>query len=650
MYKISKITLNNFKFFYGQVEIPVERKNMLIYGENGSGKSSIYWSLYTFLQSVFKENTEIRKYFDPKHPENLINRFSLEPSNSGIIIEFTEDDNSNETKEISIKKITSKTKLADGRELIKELTLGSDFINHHTLSRIYAYYHKEEINLFNIFEHELLAFITFKKVLIKQGDTATNQNAEVWWEYIRDFIPNINDKDVIEDYLKDFNENFDTYLKNITELTNSYITSRFKENFNILFEYRPATYPLPAEGEELVLNQEVKKPEIIMTVKMLTEKITEEQKKIIDSPQSFLNEAKLSTIALALRLAILDEKFVAAYPKVLILDDMLMSMDMSNREFVMDIILDNYQDNYQIFFMTHQRGLFEDAKKTIQRHYAKKAKDSGETNPEKQNAEWLTNWQAVEMFEGEDENGIPIPKLVPSGSSFQKAIYYFKENIDYSACGNNLRSALEEFFRGFVPKNNFRDDTGNPIDEKNLMLHELLQHAKKYFALVGFDQAPLDKLDRYREQSLNRASHYNPKTEFYKKELAEIFSLIELLKKNRIIPVVYSDKQIQFEIKTQEGKTYSYEATLLDDINVYNKNNGSANFFVPSDVITLVYTKCLIDGTPSKHGQQHKGTLQSIYNELVSYINKSGTAIVEPDLYKIIKNENGKTLNDIKTY
>lgn len=643
MHKISKITLNNFKFFYGQVEIPVERKNMLIYGENGSGKSSIYWSLYTFLQSIFKDNAEIRKYFEPKHPENLINRYSVEPSNSSIILELKEDDGTVEKKEISINQITTKT-----GGLVKELTLGSDFINHHTLSRIYAYYHKEEINLFNIFEHELLAFITFKNALVKQGETATNQNAEVWWEYIRDFIPKINDTAIIEEYLKEFNESFASYLNDITELTNSYITSRFKENFNILFEYRQASYPLPAEGEELILNQEVKKPEIIMTVKMLTDKIKEEQKKIIDSPQSFLNEAKLSTIALALRLAILDEKFVAAYPKVLILDDILMSMDMSNREFVMNIILDNYQDNYQIFFMTHQRGLFEDAKKTIQKHYAKKSKDAGEKNTEKQNSEWLTYWQAIEMFEGEDENGIPIPKIVPSGSSLQKAIYYFKENVDYSACGNNLRSALEEFFKGFIPKNQFRDDNGNPIDEKNLMLHELLQHAKKYFALVGFDPVPLDKLDRYREQSLNRASHYNPKTEFYKKELAEIFSIIELLKKNRIIPVVSSDKQIHFEIKTQEGQTYSYEATLLDDINVYNKNDGNPNYFVPSDLIALVYTKCLIDSVAVKHGQQHKGTLQSIYNDLTDYINKSGTAIKEPDLYKIIMDENGKTLEQLK--
>jgi energy-coupling factor transporter ATP-binding protein EcfA2 len=528
MQKISKFTLNNFKFFFGEVAINFNRKNMLIYGENGSGKSSIYWSLYTFLQSVFKDNAEIRKYFEPKHPENLINRYSTEPSNSSIIIELKDDASAITTKEISLSQINTKTD-----QLIRELTLGSDFINHHTLSRIYAYYHKEEINLFNIFEYELLAFIAFKTPLAKQGETGGNVNAEVWWEYIKTAIPKINDKDIIEAYLKEFNDNFDTYLKDITELANTYITERFKEKFNIFFEYRPATYPLPADGETLALNLKVKAPEIIMTVKMITDKIAEEEKKIIDSPQSFLNEARLSTIALALRLAILDEKYVEAYPKVLILDDMLMSMDMSNREFLLNLILDNYQDKYQIIFMTHQRGLFEDAKKTIQQHYIRKSKDGGETNTEIQSIEWNKYWEAVEMYEGEDEKGIPIPKILPSGSSLQKAIYYFKENIDYSACGNNLRGALEEFFREFIPKNHFRDDKGNPIDEKNLMLHELLQQAKKYFTFVGFDVKPLDKLDRYREQSLNRASHYNPKTEFYKKELNEIFGLIELLKKTK---------------------------------------------------------------------------------------------------------------------
>ena len=45
MIKIDKITLNNFKFFIDEKEhntFKLNGQNMLVYGENGSGKSSIY--------------------------------------------------------------------------------------------------------------------------------------------------------------------------------------------------------------------------------------------------------------------------------------------------------------------------------------------------------------------------------------------------------------------------------------------------------------------------------------------------------------------------------------------------------------------------------------------------------------------------------
>jgi AAA15 family ATPase/GTPase len=58
MNKIKQIKLKYFKFFYGEVTIDLERQNSLIFGENGSGKSSLYWALYTFLQSVFKDTPQ----------------------------------------------------------------------------------------------------------------------------------------------------------------------------------------------------------------------------------------------------------------------------------------------------------------------------------------------------------------------------------------------------------------------------------------------------------------------------------------------------------------------------------------------------------------------------------------------------------------
>ncbi|RTZ49518.1 hypothetical protein EJ377_02990 [Chryseobacterium arthrosphaerae] len=62
MHKIKEITLSNFKFFHGEKTIDIDRKNVLIYGENGSGKSSIYWALYTFFK-VFSKMYQMSKLF-----------------------------------------------------------------------------------------------------------------------------------------------------------------------------------------------------------------------------------------------------------------------------------------------------------------------------------------------------------------------------------------------------------------------------------------------------------------------------------------------------------------------------------------------------------------------------------------------------------
>ena len=101
MQRISKIIVENFKFFYGSVTFDLERKNLLLFGENGSGKSSLYWALFTFLQSVFKANDDdIKKYFDPADELNLINRFHI-GQDSSIKVEFEEEDHTTVTKEIS---------------------------------------------------------------------------------------------------------------------------------------------------------------------------------------------------------------------------------------------------------------------------------------------------------------------------------------------------------------------------------------------------------------------------------------------------------------------------------------------------------------------------------------------------------------------
>src|SRR4051812_36978920 len=126
MNKVHKVILKNFKFFLGENELDVDSKNLIIFGENGSGKSSIYWAMYTFLHSVFKpDDIDIKKYFDPANDQNLINRFAPAGEESAIIIDFIDETRTITRKEISYTVINTKA-----GDLVKEAASASDFINY----------------------------------------------------------------------------------------------------------------------------------------------------------------------------------------------------------------------------------------------------------------------------------------------------------------------------------------------------------------------------------------------------------------------------------------------------------------------------------------------------------------------------------------
>jgi len=77
MKRIQKIEIKNFKAFREEQLFDLNGKNVLIFGNNGSGKSSLFWALYTFLQSSIKKDDEIKKYFEIFDESNTATHESL---------------------------------------------------------------------------------------------------------------------------------------------------------------------------------------------------------------------------------------------------------------------------------------------------------------------------------------------------------------------------------------------------------------------------------------------------------------------------------------------------------------------------------------------------------------------------------------------
>jgi len=90
----------------------------------------------------------------------------------------------------------------------------------------------------------------------------------------------------------------------------------------------------------------------------------------VKKPQSFLNEAKLTQLALSIRFAASLVNLHESDLKLLVLDDLLVSLDMSNRMQVVDILLSATFNNYQKIILTHELGFFREFRRRIGNNHA----------------------------------------------------------------------------------------------------------------------------------------------------------------------------------------------------------------------------------------------------------------------------------------
>ena len=202
----------------------------------------------------------------------------------------------------------------------------------------------------------------------------------------------------------------------------------------------------------------------------------------IERVQSFLNEAQLTRIAIGVRIGALRTRPLAGSRfKILVLDDMLISLDLSNRMDVVRIILNKEEkedlkffDGFQKFILTHDKGFFN----LIRRN----------TDEE----EW------VYFNFNKDEKDSSAPKIKEDKTPLQKAIRNFEEN-EFDACGNELRKEAEailtEYLDPDMKKLNGDFETLSSKLEKafNILNHKRHQNFTQRF-LHDMDIAKLQKI------------------------------------------------------------------------------------------------------------------------------------------------------------
>jgi len=581
MKRITSIEFVNYKAFYGsgdenKIIIP-QGKSVLFYGENGSGKSSIYEGLKQFFSSsdatsstppsrhIKVSKTRIQNEGQPNQ---------IEVSNE-VAIKVTFSDGANtETKTFGIP--TSNT---TGTDYISKANLLNTFFSYRELLRTYLMENPKDREEFRLKFAQLLVEV----ILSKQRNSVTQQTFQNSWDKL--FIPKARYK---EENLEKFTKGLEQQINRINLLLPSLLT-HFEKGFtvNLVLTRSKIVY-----HESKKVNRWGKYPicEVDLDVALFGENIDNDE----ENHLTVLNEARLSSLAISIYLASLINTPQDNFDfRILFLDDVFIGLDMSNRLPLLEIlknfkkpIIEQYVDgenpiaeriqeingiqqtepnpfflDYQIFISTYDRYWFSVAKNWLE------SKSSGK-------------WHYFELFANQKEGlNFNTPLVYTSLNYIQKAKYHYAKH-DYPSCANHLRKSLEERLKTLLPTNEHYAEyvdieTGITEIKKLKTLNQYLKKFISYCEKNGIDASELKDLKNLKDWYLNPFSHDNIQTPIFKRELELALELIEKLDKFQFTILLEAEQKLYFTFNNGEGQTRKYKIKLLENLRWINSREGN---------------------------------------------------------------------------
>ena len=586
MATLTQIEIDGFKAFPKNFKLDLGTgKNLLLYGENGSGKSSLYYALHALLQSVFKDDRGV-KYFKPGdtngeefiiNNEHLINIFRFNEAKENTYapyVRITFDDG----KIWRLDNGGLSSENGGNESEIRMLNKNSAFINHSYISRFHAARNSEEIDLWNVFYKDILPFH------LPAGET----------QFLADLYNEIVEASTHKPSVRSLKkpiDKFNIHLYNLVSHINKNVNTIYNKNFrndgdlalniqivyldendlqNNLHEHFYLAYDRVRDGKTTPLTLFIPR----IGIKIL------EDGKTIYKPQSHFNEAKLTAIALAVRFAAMTTTVITP-GSFLALDDMLISLDMSNRAKVVDFLL-KISDKYKIYLFTHDKMFFEYFK-----HKTKKNQDA---------------WIYKEIYMDYDKT----PYIRNSEDYLGEAGHYIKQH-QYEIAGNFLRKAAELLCKNFLP-NKWQLSP----DYSRLDLNGLIHNCKRYAEESGMtDISVFEELDSFRKFILNPASHDSYDVVKYRYEVELCLQTLTVFKDIDSVPFLNRGDKLCFELKCKAPSIdiYKFELILCDNFRII-KQPGK----------TPLLSKGMINYRVIKNGEV--GTIQSDNTTIKSFYDK----------------------------
>ena len=581
-----------------------------MYGENGSGKSSIYYALHALLQSQYHDKGAI--YFDKNSPESIVNKdtTTAEPY---IEIELE----GSETKYRLSKKGYEEFPHQPISPL-RDMNAECVFINHKFLFRTFSFRNSEYIDLFPVFIKDILPFVL------------TRDNAEYIGNIYDDVMKGIRfyRNNQLEDSYKKRIDKFNIETQYVVNLINKNASVIYNENFRnnderklrltlefdnnldevpspdksywLRCDYRYRHINVAGAWEQKNIGLDILQPSIILKV----EEDIEGTYKPIKKPQTYFNEAKLTAIALSVRFSLLDI-ISASNGRFMALDDMLISLDMSNRMKVIKYLFGVAAPKYRLYVFTHDRLLFTSFKKYI---CLNKLQD---------------NWVCGGIYMHDRDNSIDFKKCNPypvfieeKDAELEAREYYIMH--DYPACGQRLRKWCEGILSKLYPDSllKMKDTrTGKTVDTS---LNDRIMSLNDYCKKESIDFKEFNNLKLYKDNILNSVSHYDVSSPIYGNEILSIMKILSKLEQivngKKSIKI---NRELGIELIADDGRPI----TICIDMRSRNLNIVEYNGIKRISY----YTKCvvykIIDA--GKHiNVNPEESYDSIYDAYTQYCDK----------------------------
>lgn len=523
--KIKTLTLTDFRAFPGPAPqaFNLDGKNLLVYGENGAGKSSVFHALKSFFShKPLKPLADFRNVFSKIADDAVRVAVDFDDSVAAAEWKITTGAFSNAFQSSAFQTTQEHHPIHTGGmtdQRVAMAALRQSSLDYRALLDTNYKHGDDKINLFEIAVEQLLHDYeytvpggTFKKI------------GELWSELesLRSGIgSNItNTRTDVTNACNIFNAALNEALARILTAVNQLLSEFGHTDLDVTSFAFSGLTPKP---------DRLKKDRGYNGC-FVTPKITFRGHQP-DKPQHFLNEARLSALGLSIYLAgrlVSVPNAPSPWLKLMVLDDVLIGLDHSNRLPVLEALKNHFSD-WQIVLLTHDRGWFEMARLHLE-HTGK--------------------WESIEIFEGDKKATAPFPIVRSLGSNATESYLNharFLLNPPHNfveAAANYARQAFESAAKEFCDFHSV--PVSYQIDTRHIDTEMLLNAIESWLENKGHCEAfapIIDRVKMFRKIVLNPYSHALAPN-IPRAEVEGAISLIETLHSNlKLIPKIENPLQ-----------------------------------------------------------------------------------------------------------